>query len=227
MSSLSEDPMKIGHRCLAVFLAVLPITLSAQCVNTISPSCGVYDSCFEKFCGCSSSVDEYFTSFGKKFCEAFLTEGEFSEEGKRWRDSTLRCLQEIIVPIIPIDNPGSCNCSEIKKFALSSHVPCYTKSGASICDLPLSDISKIVQAIVFNRAFLKLLKDRAEAYNEVRGVFENCGNNAEREKTRSKWKLLLKLIKGKVTNQSLSPPIIDLSAAKIDPNAAKIQPFGQ
>ena len=54
-------------------LAVLFATESAaQCVNTPTPTCGVYSSCFAKLCNCEKSPFEYFIGYGKKYCEVFL-----------------------------------------------------------------------------------------------------------------------------------------------------------
>jgi len=184
---------------VAILLLIAPLT-SAQCLNTIKPSCGVYENCFEKYCGCSSSIDEYFISFGKKYCEAFLSEDSFSDEGKKWKETTLGCLQEKIVPLIPLDNPGTCNCSEIKSFAVSTHVDCYTQANASVCDLPLSDISLIAKTIVFNDSFINLLKEREAAYTQVKGVFEKCSVTAKKEENKSRWKFLFKALRGKINN---------------------------
>src|SRR5436309_1041028 len=74
---------------------------SAQCSNSIKPSCGVYATCFAKYCPCNGS-DEYFLTYGKKYCEKFLGLATFSAEGVKWRDKTLVCLQEAIVPRLDI-----------------------------------------------------------------------------------------------------------------------------
>ncbi len=171
-----------------------------QCVNTIEPSCTVYDSCFEKNCNCSSSKDEYFISFGKKYCEAFLSEKEFSPEGEKWKTSTLRCLQEKIVPLIPLDGTKSCNCEQIKLFSVGTHAECYTQPENSVCDLSLSDISLIAKTIIFNETFINLLKERESAFSQVIDVTEKCSASAKKEENRSRWKFLSKTLKTKVSN---------------------------
>jgi hypothetical protein len=131
-------------------LAAMAITprASAQCLNTAAPSCGVYQSCFAKACPCKGDPAEYFVSYGKKYCEVFLDLPGLSPRGKAWRDSTLRCLQETIVPRLPPDGKqASCNCAQMQTFAFDSHVACYTKPGASICSLGPADWLKILGAV--------------------------------------------------------------------------------
>lgn len=169
-----------------------------QCWNTINPSCDVYETCFNRYCRCEGSGFEYSLSFGKTYCNAFLGESELTPEGKKWRDSTLRCLQEVLVPLIPIEANPSCNCEELKKFAYGSHVACYTQEGASVCDLPSSDITKIAKTIIFNKNIINTLKDYKEGYQQVKGVFSKCSTTAKEVKTRKKWKFYLKLLTGKV-----------------------------
>ena len=132
----------------ALALAILiPIEASAECVNTSTPSCGVYETCFANRCSCSDSKNEYFISYGKKYCEVFLNLPTLSSAGMKWRDSTLRCLQETIVPRLPPDGQAStCNCKSMQTIAYDSHVMCYTKPGASICNLPAADWVEILKA---------------------------------------------------------------------------------
>lgn len=126
-----------------VSLAVFPKIGAAQCVNSAVPSCGVYESCFAKFCPCSGSSDEYFLTYGQKYCERFLAKDNLSAAGKKWRDATLTCLQETIVPRLDISTSPQCDCAAMRKFAFDSHVACYTQPGASICDLPVSEMVSI------------------------------------------------------------------------------------
>lgn len=116
-----------------------------QCMNTASPSCGVYASCFDRLCPCASQpTEEYFISYGKKYCEIFLDLPGLSPKGKQWRDLTLNCLQEAIVPKLPpLGSNAPCNCGAMQAYAFNSHVACYTQPRASICDLDSSDWLKI------------------------------------------------------------------------------------
>ena len=130
----------------------------AECANSIEASCAVYSECFGKHCNCSGTEDEYLVGFGKSYCEAFLNQDEFSDTGKKWKESTLRCLQEALVPIIPFDSGKVCDCSKVKIFAYSSHVGCYTKSNNSVCDLPISDIAVIAKTIIFDKSFFSQVR---------------------------------------------------------------------
>jgi hypothetical protein len=191
--------MRLNRAILMIIVAwVYSSTVNAQCVNSIESSCGVYSSCFAKQCKCSDSVDEYLISFGENYCKAFLGEHDFSDAGKAWRNSTLRCLQESLVPIILFENDKSCDCAKVKSFAYSSHVGCYTQPNASVCDLPMQDIGLIAKTIIFDKAFISLMKDHADGYAQVKGVLEKCSITAKEEETRKKWQFYLKLIKGKV-----------------------------
>lgn len=132
---------------LGLLLLYGPIA-AAQCVNTANPSCGVYDSCFADRCHCDGSEYEYFKSYGKKYCETFLDLPELSAKGKAWRNATLKCLQETIVPILPADGQAySCNCKAMQLRAFDSHVACYTQPANSICELEPNDWFYIMKAV--------------------------------------------------------------------------------
>jgi hypothetical protein len=207
--SLKPDPVEIPpksearvHAAWALGLLLACISFCApavaQCLNTIQPSCGVYATCFESRCNCVGSEDEYLVGFGKNYCEAFLARTDFSPQGGVWRDRTLRCLQEAIVPMIPFHPDEACNCAAIKSFAYRSHVDCYTQLGSSVCDLPVSDIATIAKTVVFDRAFLAAMKDYKEGYSQVKGVFEKCAASAQNDDARKKWAFYLKLLTGKI-----------------------------
>ena len=130
----------------AFFLvAGTPVALG-QCVSSAKLSCAVYEQCFAKYCPCRSG-SEYFMSYGKRYCEQFIKVTDFSEAGQGWRDSTLRCLQETIVPKLPKSENELCDCERMKVFAFDLHVACYTRAGSSICNLPRSDWAKISSII--------------------------------------------------------------------------------
>ena len=127
---------------LLIWASLTCVPAQAQpmaCLSTISPTCDLYSECFSRQCNCAGSEHEYFISHGKKYCEAFLQNSSLSERGKAWRDSTLRCLQESIVPLLPSDSSKACDCEATETKAYVSHVACYTQPTNSICDLPLSD----------------------------------------------------------------------------------------
>ncbi len=185
--------------CIFVASLILSTFAYGQCVNSATASCNVYQACFDKYCPCKDKNDDYFMSFGKKYCEAFLANTTLSEAGKAWRDTTLVCLQEKAVEVLPIDNPMSCDCAKMKSFAMSTHVDCYTQSKASLCDLPLTDVTSVTNTIIFNKAFINVLKDSPEAIQQVRGVFQKCSTTAKEENRRKRWAFLLKVLNGKLT----------------------------
>ena len=127
-----------GNECIPLRPELRP----PECMSSARPSCNVYDRCFERMCRCEQTADRYFISYGKKYCQRFLESIELSAAGRRWRDKTLVCLQESIVPHLP-SNAGQCNCGELKTIAFQAHVACYTQPDASICDLGLDDWLKI------------------------------------------------------------------------------------
>jgi len=130
-----------------IALGIFPNVALAQCVNTATPTCGVYVSCFAKLCPCDGSRDEYFKTYGAKYCKTFLDLPGLSPQGQAWRTSTLKCLQEAIVPLLPPDGQeATCNCKIMRSAAFDSHVKCYTKTGASICKLDTGDWEKIWKA---------------------------------------------------------------------------------
>lgn len=131
------------RQVVVVFFVLLCGMAHGQCVNSLTPSCGVYDSCFAPACNCTGSDAkfEYFLNYGKKYCEIFLGLEKLSGQGKVWRDGTLRCLQETIVPQL-----DGCNCQKMQTTAFDSHVACYTQNGNSICDLPTGDWVDILNA---------------------------------------------------------------------------------
>jgi hypothetical protein len=129
-----------GGTC-APKLAALP-----QCLSSAKPSCAVYSDCFERTCNCEATPDRYFISYGQKYCQRFLGTDRLSAAGNRWREKTLVCLQEKIVPHLPT-NSGKCDCGSLKRLAIASHVECYTQPGASICDLGPEDWKEIYNIV--------------------------------------------------------------------------------
>lgn len=146
--------MKVNVHCRQLILVVALVLLTlltsnsrAQCANAAQPSCSVYSTCFSQACQCSTSTSEYFISYGKKYCQTFLELDGLSDKGKSWRDSTLRCLQERIVPELPPDGQASsCNCAAMQIKAFDLHVACYTQASNSICALSLDDWKLIFSA---------------------------------------------------------------------------------
>src|SRR3954447_21355906 len=92
-------------------------TIHAQCASAAQPNCAVYASCFAKQCPCTGDANEYFISYGEKYCRRFLGDDNFSDVGKAWRDATLVCLQEKIVPKLDLSATPTCNCATMRAFA--------------------------------------------------------------------------------------------------------------
>lgn len=164
------DPL-ILRIALVVLIALATGTSRAQCSNSATPSCSVYDSCFAKFCSCSGP-NEYFVTYGKKYCERFLNDSHFSAAGKAWRDKTLVCLQEKIIPRLDISVNPSCDCGAMRTFAFQSHVSCYKQAGNSICDLPIGDVNEIRKVVDVSDAF------SSEGWRQMRQVADKRSRKA-------------------------------------------------
>lgn len=171
-------------------LAAMQALGSGQCASSPTPSCSVYETCFMKYCQCKGDPDEYFETYGLKYCRAFLANANFSEQGRKWRDSTLICLQESIVPKLDISATPKCDCSAMRAFAFASHVACYTQPGKSICDLPADDISEIRKTI----SLPDMLS--GDGRKQMAQVVSICTKTATDDGRRSAWKALAILIGG-------------------------------
>jgi hypothetical protein len=123
--------------------ALLTILLfdGAQGQDVPQLSCGLYDR-LAKRCGCNGS-DDYFLSYGRKYCERFLHSTDWSAAGVKWRDNTLVCLQRSLRSALARTSRGACDCKKIRDIAWRTHTRCYTQPLASVCRLPLSDLRKI------------------------------------------------------------------------------------
>ena len=137
-------------RALYFVIALCVLTQSnrvqAQCIIEGTLSCNVYNTCFDIYCPCTGG-DNYFISYGRKYCDRFLNETGWSAAGKQWRDKTLLCLQKAIAAKPSLQSPRTCNCREMKEFAFQTHINCYTQNAASVCKLPIADWRKIVGII--------------------------------------------------------------------------------
>jgi hypothetical protein len=158
--------------------------LAGECASSPTPSCGVYEGCFMKYCNCAGNPDEYFETYGLKYCRAFLANANFSEQGQKWRDATLVCLQEAIVPKLDISPTPKCDCKAMRAFAYASHVACYTQAGKSICELPMSDVHQIYKTISIPDM---LSGDGRRQMREVAGI---CAKSAPADGRRGVWKAL-------------------------------------
>jgi hypothetical protein len=77
---------------------------SSSCVNpAMNTTCLWYPDCLEAAHPCG--LDGYALSYGQHFCNAFssdLASNLLTRQGQLWRDKTLICLQEQLVPLLNV-----------------------------------------------------------------------------------------------------------------------------
>jgi len=138
-------------------------------------SCGFYSDCLEAAHPCGPTG--YALGFGDKYCRRFLNseqEGCFDAPGAVWVNSTVACLQEVLVPLTQPPLVDTEDCKEIKQTAFASHADCYTGGGGinptapSVCFLGASDMR-----CVFGVIDLKDLVRPLGLQSEVK-VVETC-----------------------------------------------------
>lgn len=125
---------------VALFAAMLAGAAQAASVHR---ACDLYRQ-LERRCGCHGA-DDYFGSYGVKYCERFMRSSGWSPAGLRWRDRTLVCLKGELARFLA--HTRGCGCADVKVFAFGSHVRCYAAMPASACRLPLSDIRRIYNLV--------------------------------------------------------------------------------
>jgi hypothetical protein len=153
---------------ISLLFATCAAPASAQCVNPITPNCDFYERCLERYCHCGWTSSSYALTYGQKYCKRFIATTSLSPSGKKWRDATLLCLQEKLVPIVPIDNPASCDCAKVRDTAYRIHAACYSQPQASICDLSVSDLATIDRVVDDSDKFDK------DGLKALRGVLSVC-----------------------------------------------------
>lgn len=136
---------------LLIFSLLMSVNVKASCRyhTPIVADCNFYSQCLEDKFNCGS--EGYPLGYGAKYCERFSSMGtnqafknlKFTSKGLKWRDRTLRCLQEDL--IIKFESLNTC--SEIKSQAFESHASCYTQSDASLCDLGPSDLESVISIV--------------------------------------------------------------------------------
>lgn len=131
---------------LLLFIVSLPAISNSDlrsCFELTDRGCDFYEQCLERKFNCGEKG--YAISFGKRYCESLMainsphspTEGKLSPQGLRWRETTRKCLQTQLLPLV--DANWEMSCSGIRRFAYETHPTCYTIPGNSFCDLPSSD----------------------------------------------------------------------------------------
>lgn len=143
-----------------------------DCRSKPNLDCAVYTNCFARHCNCEGTDYEYFFTYGKKYCERFSRLDSLSPSGVKWRNATLYCLREAIVPKLDLSGAGRCDCKSMRTYIFDSHVTCYTLPEASICDLPPSDIAAILGIVDLRDQI-----DRDSA-RQILGVARRCLANS-------------------------------------------------
>jgi hypothetical protein len=110
--------------------------------------------------------------------------------GQQWRDRTLLCLQERIVPRLDISTSPVCDCKAMKDFAFRMHVSCYTQPDASICQLTGSDFKKIYDIIDVTDDLFKDPYGR----EQMRQVLEICRNDPNSTIPKSVLDIIVKIL---------------------------------
>ena len=123
---------------LLLILLVLPFSVLAGDCSHLSNDCEYY-LCIAREKSCNNS--SYPIKFGHRFCMRYEERmNTFGPEGWMWVEQVRRCL------IRELDQYGdNLSCSELKKRAVQSHVPCYVESG--FCSLSLKDKKAVIQTI--------------------------------------------------------------------------------
>jgi hypothetical protein len=139
--------MKILFFSALVSAATIDLNSAGNSTVACAPipkDCSYYSRCVESVLPCGETG--YSLGFGGKYCQAFKDNApSFSPAGQEWLWDVMTCLQNQLIPIA--SNPGTTTCPELKKFAISSHFPCYTAKESSICDIPPSDWARLLVII--------------------------------------------------------------------------------
>lgn len=129
-----------------ILLACITSAFSA-CSNPSGDSCSWYTNCLEanKPCGSEGYAIKYASHFCNKYDQNYAS---FSANGKRWVSAVKKCLQQKLAPLL--NRPGV-SCSDLKRIAFESHVPCYvdpTGTGSpSWCSLSFMDHTRVINTI--------------------------------------------------------------------------------
>jgi hypothetical protein len=155
---------------IVILTAMVSLSLAYADRTHRANDCSFYRNYVQKKFNCAN--DEYPIGYGEKYCNKFNTLGksDLSEAGILWRNETLTCLQEALVPTLSENSPIK-TCRELDELAFDSHPACYTNINMSICDLSLSDwitIGGVVDAADY--LSMKSLK-------QIASVIKTCGGD--------------------------------------------------
>lgn len=106
-------------------------------------TCDFYREALEPVYRCGPKG--YPLAYGKKYCERIRNIPDLSPDGQTWREVTGTCLQTALIPVLskPLES-----CAKLSEYAYGTHSDCYVHNGViSICDLPSSDVAKIMDSI--------------------------------------------------------------------------------
>lgn len=122
----------------------------SSCEAPAERDCSWYSACLERAIPCGA--EGYALGFGEKYCTAFRA-GAFSNAGKIWVTKVMQCLQRALVDDVvevgafATSPASSAVCKATFDKAFASHPACYTAKEASICDLPPTDLARVLSTI--------------------------------------------------------------------------------
>jgi hypothetical protein len=109
-----------------ISIQIILIMTNFDCENPPKNNCDFYDKCLNEKHKCEKG---YAIEYGQKYCNRFKNTNFISQYTKKWRETTMLCLQKELIPLLHLKNA---TCEFIKEFAFDSHPYCYTKLN-SIC----------------------------------------------------------------------------------------------
>lgn len=122
---------------ILLFLISVPVFADSRCEH-LKDDCEYY-SCISHEKSCSRF--SYPQNFGRRYCLRYAERSlNFSEEGQLWISNVKRCLISEMESF-----ESKLSCSQLRKRAFRSHVPCYVRSG--FCQLNHSDKLEVLRTI--------------------------------------------------------------------------------
>ncbi|PCJ15011.1 MAG: hypothetical protein COB02_18440 [Candidatus Cloacimonadota bacterium] len=152
------------------------------CDNDI---CDFYTNYLEKKVECGKGG--YAIGYGYKYCSKFdKYKKNYSNYGKLWNDSAMKCLQTKLVNYINLDPYNMPSCEDLERFAFKSHPTCYTQKKYSFCNLRAKDYINILKVIQAKDLLSK------KGIKQVLATAKICIKNKLRFKKKNKIKLEFK-----------------------------------
>lgn len=122
---------------ILLILISFPAFAESRC-ERLKDDCEYY-SCISLEKNCSRY--SYPENFGRKYCLRYAERSaRFSDQGKRWIENVKSCLISEMETF-----ESKLSCSQLRKRAFKSHVPCYVRSG--FCQLNQSDKIELLRTI--------------------------------------------------------------------------------